>query len=326
MRRTVLFTAAPACLLIGLTPVAASADVAPAAKATATAAQLSDQIAISKTQTSADQTKGEASASVISIGGQTLPGTGGADSGEGETEGSLIDTVDKSPVRVQVAPWHTRTDGTKDSAKRSSYAQAALARVEVPENTARIGVLTSDASSEHTTTQSVGKSTSNGLELSIGQQLQLVLLHSEVESNGLGNSYLLGLNGTKIGTQEQLGKLCALDVSGVAAVSCLTASGGTADGITSGAAEVAGVTSTLPLMPASAFATTGTSGTGTPSVLESVAQAIPAVETPRAAAVVAPAPAAELPRTGSDAAPLAASGLAALGLGTLLRRRRTRRA
>jgi LPXTG-motif cell wall-anchored protein len=326
MRRNILSAAAPACLLIGLTPVAALADDAPVANATATAARVSDQVSISKTDTAADQTKSDAQAAVISIGGKPALGTGGTESGEGENRGALIDTVDKAPVRVQVAPWHVRADGTKDSPKRTSQAEAALARVEVPDQ-AKVGVLTSDASSEHTSTKSTGKSTSNALEVSLGESLNLVLLHSEVDSATHGNSYLVSLNGTKIGTQEQLAQLCALDLS-VAQLSCLTASGGTADGITTGGAEVLGVQTALsPLNPASAFATPGTSGTGTPAILESVAQALPAppaAETPRAAAV-APAPA-ELPRTGSDPSALAASGLAALGLGSLLRRRRNKKA
>jgi hypothetical protein len=230
--------------------------------------------------------------------------------------------VDKSPVRVQVAPWKTRATGSKGSDKRSSSASAALARVEVPDNTAKVGVLTSDASAEHTSTKSTGTSTSNAADASVGSALHLVLLHSEVESNGKGNSYLVSLNGTKIGTREQLNELCSLDVSGVAALSCLTASGGTANGITTGAAEVLGVSTALGLNPASAFATTGTAATGTlpPSILESVARAAPAVEAPRAAAAVTPIPrAAALPRTGVAAASLAASAVAGLLMGLILR-------
>ena len=149
--------------------------------------------------------------------------------------------------------------------------------------------------------------------------MHLVLLHSEVESSGKGNSYLVGLNGTKIGTQEQLGQLCALDLSGVAALSCLTASGGTANGITTGAAEVLGVQSTLPLNPASAFATTGTAGDGD----------APAVD-PRVGGGSRPgrrgAPgrgrgsdAAALPRTGAAAGLAGGVGLAGLLMGSVLR-------
>ena len=319
MRRSILSAAAPACLLIGLTPVAATADIAPPGSATATAAKVGDVVRLSHSGAKADHTKADAEASAITIAGQSLPNTGGAESGEGESKGALIDTVDKSPVRVEVAPWHTRATGAKGSGKRSSSASAALARVEVPDH-AKVGLLTSDATAEHTDTKSTGTSTSNAADISMGNALHLVLLHSEVESAAKGNSYLVSLNGTKIGTQEQLTELCSLSVPGLAALSCLTASGGTANGITTGAAEVLGVQTTLPLNPASAFATTGTVATGTtpPSILEKVAAAVPAAEAPRAAAA-APAPAVGLPRTGVAAASLAAAGLAGVLMGWILR-------
>lgn len=329
MRRTILSAAAPACLLVGLTPVSAGADVAPEAKATATAARLSDQVAISNSEAKADGSTSEAKASVISIGGKPVPagtesggGTGGSESGEGENKGALIDTVDKSPVRVQVAPWKARATGSKETDTRSSSASAALATVEVPDH-AKVKLLTSEATAEHTNTQSTGKSTSDAADISAGD-VHLVLLHSEVDSSAKGDSYLVNLNGTKIGTREQLGQLCALDLSGVAAVSCLTASGGSANGITSGAAEVLGVQSPLPFNPASAFATTGTAGTGTqPSILESVAAAVPSVEAPRAAAAPQPS---ELPRTGAAVGGLAATGLTGLLTGFALRLLGRRRA
>ena len=332
MRRKILSAAAPACLLVGVTPLSASADVttpgtpAPPASATATAARVSDQVAISDSSAKADGSSSEASASVISVGGKPFPagtesggGVGGTESGEGENKGALIDTVDKSPVRVQVAPWKARATGQQNTKedKRTSSASAALATVEVPDH-ANVKLLTSDASAEHTSAQSTGKSTSDAADISAAG-MRFVLLHSEVDSNAKGDTYLVGLNGQKIGTREQLGELCALDLSGVAAVSCLTASGGTANGIASGAAEVLGVQSPLPFNPASAFATTGTAGAGTePSILESVAAAVP-VEAPRAAAAAPAAPAAQLPRTGAAVGGLAASGLAGLLAGSAMR-------
>jgi hypothetical protein len=328
MRRSILSAAAPACLLVGLTPASAGAAVAPPSSATATAARLSDQVAVSHSAAKADESKAEAHAAVISVGGKPVlgsgssgQGTGGSESGEGENKGALIDTVDKSPVRVQVAPWKARASGQKNTkeGKRSSSASAALARVEAPGH-ANIGLLTSDASAEHTATESTGESTSDAADITLRDSMRLVLLHSEVNSSAKGDTYLVGLNGMKIGTREQLGELCALDLSGVAAVSCLTASGGTADGITTGAAEVLGVQSPLPFNPASAFATTATIGTGTvPPILESVASSVP-FEAPRAAAAAPPAaPAAELPRTGVAAISTAVAALAALLMGLVLR-------
>jgi hypothetical protein len=334
MRRSILSAAAPACLLIGLTPVAATADVAPPGSATATAARVSDLVEVSRSAATADQSKSDAQAAVISLQGKPALGTGGSQSGEGENNGALLDTGPGQAPQVRVAPWKAKASGSK-GAKRSSSAEAALARVDVPAQTnpgnefapvatenIRIGVLTSEANAEHTPEKSTGTSTSNAADIAVGNTLRLVLLHSAVESGAKGNSYLVGLNGTKIGTQEQLNEVCSLDVSGVAALSCLTASGGTANGITTGAAEVLGVSTALGLNPASAFATTGTAATGTlpPSILESVAAAVPAAEAPRAAEVVtSTATETALPRTGVAVASLAVSAVAGLLMGLILR-------
>lgn len=343
MRRPILSAAAPACLLLGLTPVAAAADVAPPGEATATAARVGDLVQLSRSTATADQARSEAKADVISVGGTTVPHTGGSQSEEGESGGALIDTGPGQAPQVRVAPWKAKSSGAKGE-KRSSSSEAALARVDVPAETTpqagggqkaaaaddiRIGVLTSNAEAEHNPTQSTGTSTSNAADISVGDNLRLVLLHSEVTSSAKGNSYLASVNGTKIGTQEQLTDVCSLELSGVAALSCLTASGGTANGITSGSAEVLGVQTAVGLNPATAFTTTGTAATGSvPQILESVAQAVPVAEAPRAAAA-APAPVAELPRTGVAAASLASSAAAALLTGLSLKglsRRRTRRA
>jgi hypothetical protein len=326
MRRKVLTAAAPACLLLGLTPVAASADVvvtpAPPSNATATAAQVTSLVAISTTGASADQTKADAKAAVLSIGGSPILGTGGSQASEGDTGGAILDTGNSLPAHIEVAPWKASAHGTKASGKRSSSASAALARVEVP-NVVKAGVLTSDAAAEHRSDQSTGTSTSDAADISLLDTLRLVLLHSEVTSTAKGNTYLIGLNGTEIGTQEQLGKLCSLDAS-IISLSCLTASGGTANGITTGTAEVAGVSTALGVInPVGAFTTAASTGPGT-SILDSVAAAVPVAETPRAAAA-APAPAATLPRTGVALASLAASAFAALLMGfaqRLLGRRR----
>jgi hypothetical protein len=319
MRRSILSAAAPACLLIGLTPVAATAEIAPPGSSTATAARVADLVAVSQSSANADQQKTDAQATALSVQGKAVPGTSGSQSGEGENHGALIDTGPQQAPRVRVAPWKAKASGAKGSEKRTSSASAALADVEIPD-TVKVGLLTSEAAAEHTPMQSTGTSTSNAADITVGNSLRLVLLHSEVQSNAKGNSYLVGLNGNKIGTQEQLNKVCTLDVTGVAALSCLTASGGTANGITTGAAEVLGVETALGLNPASAFSTTGSMAAGTPSILESVAAAVPAAEAPRAAAAApAPAPAVELPRTGVAAASLAASGLAGLLMGLILR-------
>jgi len=319
MRRPILSAAAPACLLLGLAPLSASADVAPPGAAHATAARVSDLVRVSDSAATASGSGGNAQAAVISLDKKPALGTGGTQETEGQNDGAVLDTgATTLPVRVRVAPWKTSAKGKKGSPSRSSRASAALADVEA-RDTAKAGVLTSDATAEHSDTKSTGKSVSNAADLSIGD-LRLVLLHSEVDETAKGHSYLVGLNGTEIGTDQQF-KNCALDASGVLSLSCLTVSGGVANGVTSGTAEVAGVNTALGLNPVSAFTTAGTTATGSPSILESVGAAVPVTETPRAAAAPAPAPgpAVSLPRTGVAAASAAASALAALLMGLALR-------
>jgi hypothetical protein len=324
MRRPILTAAAPACILLGLTPVAAAADVAPPGAAHATAARVSDLVSVSDSQASAGDANSNAQAAVISLNKKPVLGTGAAQDSEGQHEGNAVDTgASDLPVRVQVAPWKAQAKGKKGSAGRSSHASAALAEVDV-KDTAKAGVLTSDATAEHTDTKSTGKSVSNAADVSVGD-LRLVLLHSEVDETAKGHSYLLGLNGTEIGTDQQF-KNCALDASGVLSLSCLTVSGGVANGVTSGGAQVAGVNTALGLNPVTAFTTAGSSATGTPSILESVAAALPA-ETPRAvAAAPVTNPAVSLPRTGGQVASLAASAFGALLMGLGLRKLSRRRA
>lgn len=303
--------------------------MAPPGDASAAAARVSNLVGVSTTDASADDGEADAQAAVITLDGRPVAETGGTQAGDGETGGALVDTGPTQPARLKVAPWEASAEGTKGSGKRTSRASAAAAEVEVPD-TVRAGVLTSDSQAEHRDQQSSGSSTSNAADVALNDKTRLVLLHSEVDSNANGHSYLVGIAGTEIGTEESVGELCALDAAGVAAVSCLTASGGVANGITTGTAEVLGVQSTVGLNPVSAFATSASTAPGSitppPSILESVAEVTaPAAETPRAASVVTPA--AELPRTGVAAASLAASGmtglLSGLALRRLARRRRT---
>jgi hypothetical protein len=330
MRRPIISAAAPACLLLGLTPMSAAADVAPAGTANAAAARVSDVAGVSNSRATANDSSANAQATVISVHDKPVLGTGGAQNTNGETGGALLDTGKTLPAQARVAPWKASAKESKESkgsTKRASRASAAAAEVEVPE-TAKVGLLTSEAAAEHTNVKSTGKSSSDAADISVGNTIHLVLLHSEVDDSAKGSTHLVGLNGTEIGTDEQF-KNCALDASGVLSLSCLTVSGGVADGITSGEAEVLGVETALGLNPVSAFTAAGTTALGTPSILESVAEAVPVPEAPRAAAATPPAPtgsAARLPRTGVAAISLAVSALAGVLTGLLLRLLGRRRA
>lgn len=342
MRRHIALAAAPATALLVAAPFAAKADVsvpAPPAKASAVAAQVGSLLDISKTSAAADQTAPTAEASVIRLGGQTLFGLGGSQKGDGQTGGVLLDTGDNKPVRVEVAPWAAAVEGTAGPT-RHSKAAAALARAEVA-NVVTAAVLHSESEATWTDTKSTGSAFSNGVELGLLNAINVVLLHSEVRSEGDGQSYLVGLNNTKIGTDDQLGKspLCALTLPSLLSLSCLTASGGDGKPVPAGApssaaAQVAKVDPAAEglavIDPVNAFAASAASGTGAapaaplPAAAEQPAVVAGATAAPAAAPALAEA-AAALPRTGAAVAGLGVSGLVALLGGAVLRRTSRRR-
>ena len=328
MRRYVLYAAVPACLLLGL-PAAARAAVAPPGSATATALSVGSVAGVSTTGAAADSNTAGARASVVEVGGAPVLGTGGSQASTGQSGGALLDTGDALPAQAQVAPWRAAASGSAADSTRSSTASAAAARAEVPE-VAKLGVLQSQSSAEHRSGKSIGAGSSDALELSLADIAHLTLLHSDVRSEGGGHSYLVGLNGTEIGTDEQFGQLCAVKAADLVALSCLTASGGLAGGVIGGSAEVLGVSSPLAavLDPVTAFSTTATSGNGAPAVLGATETSAAPAETARSATpAAAPTRTADtagsvlgaLPRTGMAMAALAAAALAALLSGAALR-------
>ncbi|MGH9010486.1 MAG: hypothetical protein ACRDYF_11675, partial [Acidimicrobiia bacterium] len=190
----------------------------------------------------------------------------------------------------------------------------------------------SESEASWTDTRSTGSAFSNGVEVSVLDAVDVVLLHSEVTTEGKGHSYLVGLNGTEIGTDDQLGKspLCALTLPSVLSLSCLTASGGEgtpAPGAArEAAAEVAKVDPAIGAIsiidPVAAFTASNSSGSGSAPVLTLPAAPAPVAAGEEARAELTPAaaaPAAALPRTGAALAGFAVSGLVALLGGALLR-------
>lgn len=328
MRRLALYAAAPACLLLGL-PVAARADLAPPGAATATALQVGSLIGVSNTGAAANPSTADAHAAVIELGGAPVLGTGGSQASTGDSGGALLDTGASLPAQVQVAPWHASATGSSATSNRSSKASAAAARAGIP-NVADLGVLQSQSSAQHTSARSTGAGSSDGIDLGLADVARLILLHSEVSSEGQGHSYLVGLNGTEIGTNDQLGQTCALNAADLLTLSCLKASGGLAGGLIGGSSDILGITTPLAaaLDPVTAFSATSSSGTGSEpiSILPATGTPVPSTETAR---TVAPAAStspsvggqilAKLPRTGAAAAALAMAALAALLSGAALR-------
>ena len=323
MRRSLFLIAAPACLLLAA-PFAAQASrdglIAPPGSATATALSLVDLVDVSTTGAQATPESSSAQATVLQVGGEPVLGLGGAQSGPGSSDGALLDTGATLPAQVQVAPWEA--SAASSDTERSSRGSAAAARAQVPE-VLQVDVLESESQATHTDDKSTGAGTSNGVDLGLLDFLRIVLFHSEVNSEGTGGSYLVGLNGTEIGSNEQLGQICSLLAHPLLSVSCLTATGGVAGGTS----EVAKVASGLlpPVELASAFAVETSGGTGEPLLSAPVADAtvMGAVELPRVQGQTTGAPTEiagdRLPRTGAGLL-LALVAALAVGLGRVLRR------
>ena len=311
-------------------------DPAPPASASGVAAQVGSILDVSQTGATADSGTASSDASVIRIAEEPLLGLGGTQQGDGQTGGALLDTQSTLPARVEVAPWAASASGT-GTATRQGKSSAAVARADVPD-IAQAGVLTSDSEATHTDQKSTGRAVTDGFQLGILDAIRLVLLHSEVSSDGGGSSYLVGLNGMEIGTDEQLGAtpLCALSAPGLLSLSCLTSSGGSGStgSVTEAASQVAGITPALSALsiidPVGALTTSASAGTGQPieaaAATAPVAAAPVETETSRATApdAVAGSTANALPRTGATIASLAAGAIALLLFGLALRRFRLR--
>ena len=340
MRRSVLITAAAACALLLVSPLAANAAVstpAPPGHASGVALQAGSLLDVSKTDATADSGSPTAQASVVRLQGQPLLHLGGTQKGDGEAGGALVDSGTSLPAHLEVAPWHAAASGSHGPA-RHALASAALARVTVPK-VAGAAVLSSKSEASHTDEKSTGTAISDGATLGLLDAVRVVLLHSEVASEGRGHSYLVGVNDTQIGTDDQLGHspLCALNAPSLLALSCLTASGGAATpgtgGVTNAAAEVARVTpaaSALSLLnPVAAISTASSSGLAsaapaTPLPLVAAAETSRTANPPASATVSTTGHAGQLPRTGTSPAPTLAAGVAALVAGLGLRRGRRR--
>lgn len=306
-------------------PLAAQATPAPPGEATATAVQVGELVRVSDTNAHAGPDATGAQATVVEVGGEPVLGLEGSQDSEGDDSGSLLDTGSDESVTAQVAPWETAVSSQDgDGETGTAQASSALTRVHVV-GLAHVDVLESSSAATYTDERSTGSAVSNGVDLTVADVVRLVVLHSEVNSEGEGSSHLLGINDTEIGTDEQLGEICALQANPVLSLSCLAASGGIGDtGEVAGEADAVTATSETAetVNPARAFAVSNSSGPGaTPALVApdtELAGTPEAGEERRASAAADDAAAGSLPRTGAVPAPLLWLALVGLGSGGAL--------
>jgi hypothetical protein len=342
MNRRILRIALPTCLSLALVPTAAHADLAPPGEASAVAVQVGELLGLSTSGAQAGPGTTQSNANVIEIGGHPLLGLGGSQTGTGSSRGGLLDVgAPGDAASAQVAPWEASVNNTPGpdttaagrpggGSDSTASARAAVARADVP-SVADVDVLESESQASHRATRSTGSGSSNGVHAGLLDTLDVTVLHSEANSEGTGSSYLAGVNGIQIGTDEQLGRVCGLDASPLLSLACLVASGGAGTDPVR-AADAAVGNAGVPLLgslldPVSVFSAGATAGDGTPaaaSVLPAVAEAAPAPVEADSTARALPASAPDtsggaLARTGATVAKLAPLGLMLLALGSVMR-------
>lgn len=228
----------PGMALAAETPTApAAADTTqtstPAQDATAhaVAAKVGDIASAGETDAKAGPTDAEATGNALTLGGKPpadqFGGTATTKSGDKKKSGHLLDTGETPLGRLQLTPWDAEV---AQAQCRTADGKAAVARaVLVNADVLALNLLQSESHAKHCGMESSGSGSSDGATVNLGGKsgLMLTLLHSEAATGSKGETYLLNINGNKIGTDEQVGAgKCALNVPGLLGVTCLTVGGG----------------------------------------------------------------------------------------------------
>ena len=140
-----------------------------------------------------------------------------------------------------MAPWSAAVAGDATSASpRTADGSAALARlVLIDSGVLTVDVAQSSSHAQHDGFDSSGSASSDGLVVHGANAVTLVVLHAERQSDGKGSTYLVDLNGNKIGTDADLSQCpLSLDPLGKISVNCVSASGGPGGVLTSTASVV----------------------------------------------------------------------------------------
>lgn len=254
-----------------LSPVGAWAQAAvpaPPGTAEAVALEVEGLLGVAHTKAQADQVTGEATANALELGGRPLLGnTGGTQTGPGRTEGALLDTGDIGIGRVAVAPFAAQVETLVG--QRRAQAEAALLRlVLLSPALLTIDLLQSFSEATHRDSTSTGSGSSDGAVVTLGGEggLRIVLLHAEGDTTNGSSSFVVGLNGTELITNEDIGQTVkVIDLPGLLTLGLVDVGGG------AGTGAVSAVGANLQALGSVTGTVTGIEATGSP-----VAAAAPA--------------------------------------------------
>ena len=282
---------------------------APGSTASANAVDVDGIVTVGGTSSSSDGNGGSAHADALDILGTRVSG-GDSNDPNKPASGNVIGTGNTPVGDAEVAPYSAKVTHTSDSS--SADADAALAHAGLA-GLLEVWVLHSHSHSDWNSSQSTGSSSSDGAEVS-GAGHDIKVLHAEASSGHKGSSALVVLDGQGIGTSDQAGGACALDLSPIAQVLCLTATGGVGkNGQTTSGAAVASATG---MVPGTTLVGAGSTGSAGPAAAKPVAQSNEAGPLPHTSGPAATG--SKLPFTGLEAGLLATYGAGLAGLGAAI--------
>jgi hypothetical protein len=290
---------------------------APGSTASANAVDVDGIVTVGGTSSSSNSDGGSAHADALDVLGTRVSGGDSSDPNK-PASGNIIGTGDTPVGDAEVAPYSASVK--HDATSSSADADAALAHAGLA-GLLEVWVLHSHSHSDWSSDQSNGSASSDGAEVS-GAGHDIKVLHAETASGHKGSSALLVLDGQGIGTSDQAGGACALDLSPIAQVLCLTATGGVGKNgqTTSGAA----VLSATGMVPGTTLVGAGSSGSAGVAATKPASHSTEAGPLPHTSGPAAAS--SSLPFTGLEAGLLATYGAALAGLGAAIvaaaRRRR----
>ncbi|HVM09479.1 MAG TPA: hypothetical protein VM345_13510 [Acidimicrobiales bacterium] len=264
----------------------------------------------------------EATGNAIEINGNPPAAQfGGSQKGKGKKTGELAKLSRDGAGSIRVAPWEAEVADRQGGGTRSS-SSAALVEI-IGQGLLRVDVARGEANAEHDGKDSKGWAQSDGARVFAGpaNQLQLIVLHAESRSDNTGETYLVGINGTKIGTNSQISQ-CPLPLPqqlAVARVNCVAATGGAGAAVRSVTAGVVDLDVVPINQGVAASSTSGRSASGSSTAVAAPAPEPAAAPAPAELPATAPDDGGFLPRTGpAGMGLLAAAGAAVATLGGVI--------
>ena len=134
-------------------------------------------------------------------------------------EGALLALPINPLLNLAIADW--RTTSGADAVKSTSFAHSRAALVDLAllgdtpaDSLLTVALLESTSNATYTGALSHGDAVDNGVDLTaLRGALVVIVLHSETSSDHPGSSYILSINGNKLGTSDQVGNGDGIPVS-----------------------------------------------------------------------------------------------------------------